>query len=100
MSMTLGDLIKHSGIEGTIDFAIPQAFADSCEDLGIESRQFVWLYEEGSILGKPLNIATLMSEILDKIGGKIESEFLSDVKADQRVVDMRRMLYDIYDLVN
>ena len=95
MSMTLNELVKHSGIEGTIDFAIPQAFADSCEELGIESRQFVWLYEEGSILGKPLNIATLMSEILDKIGGKIEAEFLNEAKHDQR-----KVLLDIYDLVN
>jgi len=95
MSMTLGDLIKHSGIEGTIDFAIPQAFADSCEDLQIDSRQFVWLYEEGMIFGKPLNIATLMSEILDKIGGKIEAEFLNEAKRDQR-----KVLLDIYELVN
>ena len=95
MSMTLGDLIKHSGIDGTIDFAVPQAFADSCEELGIDSRQFVWLYEEGIIFGKPLNIATLMSEILDKIGGKIEAEFSNEAKRDQH-----KVLLDIYELVN
>lgn len=76
--MNKDTLFKLSGLPGTIDCAYPLEFQKACQNLGIDSAQFVWHYPPDSTFGKPLSIGEMLMASLEN-GNLMFTENLNDV---------------------
>jgi hypothetical protein len=85
--MTKDDIIALSVANGetkpTVDFAIPQPWADMVREHQIESRDFVWSYggskdEPKNMFGQPVHIGTYLLRAVQK-GNLIPSDILENI---------------------
>ena len=85
--MTKDDIIALSIVDGekkpTVDFAIPQPWADTVEKHNVESRDFVWSYggsedEQKNMFGRPVHIGTYLLRAIRK-GNLIPSDILPNI---------------------